>query len=131
MVPYAGHRWYSKVSGSDAAWQQEQFGPISFLVEVDDTEQGLTLISEAVASKGAITFGVYSTNEQVLDQAGASGQLSRVWHCRNLDGGVFVNQAAAFSDFHATGNNPAANASLTDPAFVAGRFAVVQSRRHS
>jgi hypothetical protein len=48
---------------------------------------------------------------------------------QNLTGGVFVNQSAAFSDFHATGANPAANASLTDGAFVAGRFRIVQSRR--
>ncbi|MCK7473684.1 MAG: hypothetical protein MZV49_09430 [Rhodopseudomonas palustris] len=32
----------------------------------------------------------------------------------NLTGGVFVNQSAAFSDFHGTGANPAANASYTD-----------------
>ena len=32
----------------------------------------------------------------------------------NLTEGVYVNQSAAFSDFHATGANPAANASLTD-----------------
>jgi len=119
-----------KVSGNDAAWQQEQFGPISFLVEVEDTEQGLKLISEAVASKGAITFGVYSTCEQVLDNAEQVAIEQGVALSCNLDGGVFVNQAAAFSDFHCTGNNPAANASLTDAAFVAGRFAVVQSRRH-
>ncbi|MCP4597753.1 phenylacetic acid degradation protein PaaN [Neptuniibacter sp.] len=119
-----------KVSGDDAAWQQEQFGPISFLVEVEDTEQGLKLISEAVASKGAITFGVYSTNDQVLDNAEQVAIEQGVALSCNLDGGVFVNQAAAFSDFHCTGNNPAANASLTDAAFVAGRFAVVQSRRH-
>ena len=48
----------------------------------------------------------------------------------NLTDGVYVNQSAAFSDFHATGANPAANASLTDGDFVAGRFRVVQSRRH-
>jgi len=42
---------------------------------------------------------------------------------------VYVNQTAAFSDFHATGANPAANASLTDAAFVAGRFRVVEIRR--
>jgi hypothetical protein len=41
-----------------------------------------------------------------------------------------VNQSAAFSDFHATGGNPAANASLMDGNFVAGRFVIVQSRRH-
>ena len=48
----------------------------------------------------------------------------------NLTGAVFVNQSAGFSDFHATGANPAANACLTDSAFVASRFFVVQSRRH-
>ncbi|MFZ9173667.1 aldehyde dehydrogenase family protein, partial [Vulcanococcus sp.] len=45
---------------------------------------------------------------------------------RRMDtGGVFVNQAAAFSDFHGTGGNPAANASYADAAFVANRFRVV------
>jgi hypothetical protein len=48
----------------------------------------------------------------------------------NLTGGVFVNQSAAFSDFHGTGANPAATTALTDPAFVTGRFFVLQSRRH-
>ena len=48
----------------------------------------------------------------------------------NLTGGVFVNQSAAFSDFHGTGANPAANASFTDTAYVASRFRIVQSRRH-
>jgi phenylacetic acid degradation protein paaN len=48
----------------------------------------------------------------------------------NLTGGVFVNQSAAFSDFHGTGANPAANASYTDTAYVASRFRIVQSRRH-
>ena len=41
----------------------------------------------------------------------------------NLTGGVFVNQSAAFSDYHGTGANPAANAALTDAAFVADRSA--------
>jgi len=48
----------------------------------------------------------------------------------NLLGGVFVNQSAAYSDFHGTGANPAANASYTDGAYVASRFRIVQSRRH-
>ena len=48
----------------------------------------------------------------------------------NLTGGVFVNQSAAFSDFHGTGANPAANAALTDAAYVANRFRVVQHRMH-
>ena len=48
----------------------------------------------------------------------------------NLLGGVFVNQSAAYSDFHGTGANPAANASYTDGAYVASRFRIIQSRRH-
>ena len=119
-----------EVEGTDAAWQQEQFGPISFLVAVEDTDQGLQLISEAVANKGAITFAVYSRDEAILDKAEQVAIEQGVALSCNLDGGVFVNQAAAFSDFHATGNNPAANASLTDVGFVADRYAVVQSRRH-
>ena len=47
----------------------------------------------------------------------------------NLTGGLFVNQSAAFSDFHVTGANPAGNASLTDPAFVAGRFRIIGVRK--
>ena len=45
-------------------------------------------------------------------------------------GGIFVNQSAAFSDYHGTGGNPAANASYSDSAFVANRFRVVQRRYH-
>ena len=48
----------------------------------------------------------------------------------NLTGAVFVNQSAAFSDYHGTGANPAANAALTDSAYVANRFRVVQHRFH-
>ena len=48
----------------------------------------------------------------------------------NLTGQIFVNQTAAFSDFHGTGANPAANAAYTDAAFVANRFRVITSRRH-
>ena len=46
-------------------------------------------------------------------------------------GNVYVNQSAAYSDYHATGANPAATASYTDSAFVATRFRVVQRRWHA
>jgi len=35
-----------------------------------------------------------------------------------------LNFAAAYSDYHVTGLNPAGNASLTDPAFVTSRFRI-------
>ena len=40
-----------------------------------------------------------------------------------------LNFAAAYSDYHVTGLNPAGSASLTNLVFVAGRFCVTQSRR--
>lgn len=46
----------------------------------------------------------------------------------NLTGQVFVNQYAAFSDFPGSAAKPAAGATLSDAAFVTGRFAVLQSR---
>ena len=44
---------------------------------------------------------------------------------------MYVNQTAAFSDFHGSGGNPAANAALCDGAFVANRFRVVEVRREA
>ena len=46
----------------------------------------------------------------------------------NLTGQIYVNQSAAFSDFHVSGANPSGNATFCDAAFVATRFRVVQSR---
>lgn len=40
-----------------------------------------------------------------------------------------LNFAAAYSDYHVTGLDPAGNASLTDLAFVVSRFRITQSRR--
>jgi phenylacetic acid degradation protein paaN len=108
----------------------EWFGPVSFVVETASTEQSLEIFRSVVAEKGALTASVYSTDESVLDAAEEAALEVGVHLSCNLTGGVFVNQSAAFSDFHASGANPAANASLTDGAYVAGRFRVVQSRRH-
>ena len=78
-----------------------------------------------------MTAAVYSTSDDVHRARCARPRSTPASRCReNLLGGVFVNQSAAFSDFHGTGANPAANASYTDGAYVASRFRVVQSRRH-
>ena len=83
-----------------------------------------------MGQQGALTASVYSTDETVLDDAEKAALDVGVHLSCNLTGGVFVNQSAAFSDFHASGANPAANAALTDGAYVASRFRIVQSRRH-
>ena len=80
---------------------------------------------------GALTMSVYSTRDDVIERAIEVAEDVGVALSINLTGGVFVNQSAAFSDFHGTGANPAANAALTDAAFVANRFRVVQHRAHA
>jgi phenylacetic acid degradation protein paaN len=112
-------------------WGAECFGPVSFLVVTDTTEEGLELMRRTVTARGALTAAVYSTDEKVIDSARAVAIESGVALSENLTGGVYVNQTAAYSDLHATGANPAANAAYTEAHFVAGRFRVIQTRRHT
>ncbi|KWO84526.1 phenylacetic acid degradation protein PaaN [Burkholderia ubonensis] len=109
---------------------QEWFGPISFVIATDSTAQSLDLAGAIAAEHGALTLSVYSTDDAVIDAAHDAAVRGGVALSINLTRGVFVNQSAAFSDFHGTGANPAANAALADSAFVANRFRVVQSRVH-
>ncbi|KVC85040.1 phenylacetic acid degradation protein PaaN [Burkholderia ubonensis] len=109
---------------------QEWFGPISFVIATDSTAQSLDLAGAIAAEHGALTLSAYSTDDAVIDAAHDAAVRGGVALSINLTGGVFVNQSAAFSDFHGTGANPAANAALADSAFVANRFRVVQSRVH-
>ena len=113
-----------------AAFTREWFGPISFVIATDSTAQSLDLAGSIARDHGALTLSVYSTDAQVIDAAHETAITGGVALSINLTGGVFVNQSAAFSDFHGTGANPAANAALSDAAFGANRFRVVQSRIH-
>ncbi|MGI5401618.1 phenylacetic acid degradation protein PaaN [Streptomyces sp. CA-135486] len=116
---------------AEAVYMSECFGPVSFAVAVDSTADAVELLRRTVRDKGAMTVGAYTTSEETeraiedvcLDE---SAQLSL-----NLTGGVYVNQTAAFSDFHGSGGNPAANAALCDGAFVSNRFRVVEVRRQA
>ena len=113
-----------------AIYGQECFGPVSYLVATDSGAASLQVAEATLRAHGALTLGVYSTDRGYIDQAVALGRRTRVALSINLTQGVFVNQSAAFSDYHATGGNPAANASYTSLAFVADRFVVVQRREH-
>lgn len=118
-------------ANTDASkFSDEWFGPIAFVIATDSTAQSLDLAARLASSCGALTLSVYSTDEAVIEQAEEAALRGGVALSINLTGGVFVNQSAAFSDFHGTGANPAANAALADAAFVANRFRVVQNRRH-
>lgn len=111
-------------------YTQECFGPVTFLIGTASTAQSLAQFRDTVREHGAMTAAVYSTSEDVLDAAREAAADAGVALSENLTGPVFVNQTAAFSDYHGTGANPAANAAYVDAAFVASRFRVVTSRRH-
>jgi phenylacetic acid degradation protein paaN len=114
-----------------SSYSGECFGPISYLVETSSREEAVEIFEELTHDKGALSAGVYSTDEDFLAQVRAASLRVGVALSENLTGGVFVNQTAAFSDFHATGANPAANAAYTDGHFVAGRFRIITVRRHA
>lgn len=107
---------------------EEYFGPVSFAIATNGTADSIAIAERIAREHGALTLSAYTTDdvvkEQLLDAAVSAGVALSL----NLNGGVFVNQSAAFSDYHGTGANPAANAALSDAAFVASRFRVVQSR---
>ncbi|NUO44708.1 MAG: phenylacetic acid degradation protein PaaN [Streptomyces sp.] len=131
IVKLDGARKYWERADDEAAYMSECFGPVSFAVAVDSAADAVELLRRTIREKGAMTVGAYTTDDEVeravqevcFDEA---AQLSL-----NLTGGVYVNQTAAFSDFHGSGGNPAANAALTDGAFVANRFRVVEVRREA
>jgi len=113
----------------EAAWGEERFGPISFIVKTASTAESIALAAGSAKKKGAITASLYSTDDRVIDAAADAFAKAGVSLSVNLTGGLYVNQSAAFSDYHVTGANPAGNACLTDAAFVANRFRVATVRR--
>jgi phenylacetic acid degradation protein paaN len=113
----------------EAAYAAERFGPISFLVACDSALDGVHRAARAARAHGAVTAALYATDEALIEHAAEAFGRAGAPLSVNLTGGIFVNQSAAFSDFHVTGANPAGNACFTDSAFVASRFRVATVRR--
>jgi acyl-CoA reductase-like NAD-dependent aldehyde dehydrogenase len=116
-------------ASNETTWGEERFGPIAFVIRTGSTGESIALASDSARKKGAITASVYSANEEVVAAAAKAFARAGVALSVNLTGGLYVNQSAAFSDYHVTGANPAGNACLTDSAFVANRFRVATVRR--
>lgn len=114
---------------AEAVYLNECFGPVSFAVAVDSSSDAVDLLRRTVRDKGAMTVGAYTTSDEVSGAVEETCLEECAQLSLNLTGGVYVNQTAAFSDFHGSGGNPAANAALCDGAFVANRFRVVEIRR--
>jgi len=110
-------------------YSQERFGPISFVIECQDAHDALMQATQDAKHHGGLTAFLYSTSEAFIAQAENAYAKAGAQLTINLVGAMPLNFAAAYSDYHVTGLNPAGNATLTNLAFVAGRFGIVQSRR--
>jgi phenylacetic acid degradation protein paaN len=117
-----------EVDTGSEAYRQEMFGPVIYVVKAKSTSDAIDSARKAAIESGAITWLAYSTNEATVDDVVDAAVDAGVSVAFNLTGGLFVNQSAAYSDFHVTGANAAGNSSLTDPAFVARRFKVIGVR---
>lgn len=107
----------------------EQFGPVVYLIDCADRAEAVDHATASVRAHGAISSYLYCTDDPAIDDiadayADAGASLSV-----NLVSSMPMQYAAAYSDYHVTGLNPAGNATLTDESFIAGRFRIVQDRR--
>jgi acyl-CoA reductase-like NAD-dependent aldehyde dehydrogenase len=115
--------------GHQALYCEERFGPVLFIVAAESADAAAQEATELARTRGTISCYLYSTDEAFIDrwvdayaQAGANLTI-------NLTGAMWINFAAAYSDYHVTGLNPAGNACLADLSFVASRFRIAQRRR--
>jgi phenylacetic acid degradation protein paaN len=109
-------------------FSKELFGPIALLIKTKNTDQSIALAQEMAMQHGAISCGAYTTDASVRAKIAEEMALAATPVSFNLTGGIYMNQNAAFSDYHVTGGNPAGNASFTNPEFINKRFTWVGHR---
>jgi len=115
-------------TGAQDLYGEERFGPVGFVITAADRDAALAEAAADARRGGAITAFVYSTDPAYLARAEQAFSASGAQLTCNLTGPMPLNFAAAYSDYHVTGLNPAGNATLTDLAFVASRFRITQVR---
>lgn len=109
-------------------YAREWFGPVIHLIAADDAAQALAQAAGDAQQYGAINSYVYSANPAFIARAQDAFARAGANLSINLIGPMPLTYAAAFSDYHVSGMNPAGNATLTDASFVSGRFRIVQNR---
>ncbi|MEX0966968.1 MAG: phenylacetic acid degradation protein PaaN [Bacteroidia bacterium] len=109
-------------------FSEERFGPIVLVVKTKDTGHSVELARDLAMEKGAITCGAYTTDAGTREMIAEEMEQAFTPVSFNMVGPIWMNQNAAFSDFHVTGGNPAGNASFTNPEYVNKRFVWVGHR---
>jgi phenylacetic acid degradation protein paaN len=115
-------------SADNNIYEKELFGPVVLIIKTRDTDHTIQLAKQMALKYGAITCGAYTTDATVKEKI--TEEMNSVFTpvSFNLTGFIWVNQHAAFSDFHVTGGNPAGNASFTNQEFIVKRFVWVGNR---
>ena len=108
---------------------EEIFGPVAFVIRHPDRDAALALASETARRYGGLTSFLYSTDDHYVDLAIEAFAWAGAALTCNLSGSMPLNFSAAYSDLHVSGLNPAGNATLAEPTFIAGRFRYAQHRR--
>ena len=115
-------------SGKQEIFQKEVFGPMVFIVKTESTERSIELALRGCEISGAITCLVHCTDFVLCKEIEEKFNNEFIPVSLNLTGQIYVNQHAAFSDFHGTGGNPSGNCSFVDPGFITKRFVWVGNR---
>lgn len=116
------------INAKESAWKHEYFGPIVFVVKTQNADHALELAAEMAQDKGAITCLCYSTHADYMHAVEERMNETFTPVSFNFTGAAFVNQHAAFSDFHVSGGNPSGNGTFTDSLYVNRRFVWVGNR---
>ncbi len=111
-----------------SVFEKELFGPIILVIKTKNTQESIDLAQSLASKQGAISCAAYTTDKNIAAQITEAMNAAFTPVSLNLTGFIFVNQAAAFSDFHVSGGNPAGNASFADPNFVNRRFVWIGNR---
>ncbi len=115
-------------ASKEDVFSKELFGPIALLIKTKDTDESIALAQKMAMAHGAISCAAYTTDANVREKIADEMSLAATPVSFNLTGGIYMNQNAAFSDFHVTGGNPSGNASFTNPEYVTKRFTWVGHR---
>lgn len=115
-------------SKDKSIYETEQFGPIAFVIKCASIDECIHLASTMAMEHGAITCLAFCTDTAVKAQIASAMNNAFTPVSFNLGGAAFVNQHAAFSDFHVTGGNPSGNGTFTNPNYINNRFVWVGNR---
>ena len=114
--------------GDTTLFEQEHFGPVVYIVKTASTSRSIDIAAGGAKRLGGLTAALWTRSDDVIDAAIDAFTDAGVALSVNLTGQIWVNQSAAFSDFHVSGANPSGNATLCDAAFVSDRFRTVATR---